>query len=121
MAASGERAVAGVTSGLIGLGETVTWSARHFGIRWTMTSRIVEFDRPSRFVDEQIKGPFAGFRHEHAFEPATTGTLMRDHVTFDAPLGPLGDAVERAILGRYVRRLVEARNDYLRRAAPTDQ
>ncbi|HEX2700140.1 MAG TPA: hypothetical protein VHM89_08065 [Acidimicrobiales bacterium] len=43
MAASAERAVAGVTSGLIGAGEEVTWAARHFGIRWRVTSRITGF------------------------------------------------------------------------------
>lgn len=118
---SDERAVAGVTSGQIGLGDSVTWSARHFGVSWTMTSRIVEYDRPHRFVDEQVKGPFSRFRHEHGFEPATTGTRMIDRVSFDAPLGPLGDAVEKLILGRYLRRLIETRNRYLRRTAEADR
>ena len=70
MSDSGERAVAGVTSGQIGLGEEVTWRARHFGIWFTMTSRIVELDRPHRFVDEQVKGPFRSFVHEHSFTPS---------------------------------------------------
>ena len=68
MSASGERAVAGVTSGEIGLGEEVTWRARHFGVRWTMTSRVVELERPHRFVDQQVRGPFGSFRHVHEFE-----------------------------------------------------
>jgi ligand-binding SRPBCC domain-containing protein len=114
---SNERAVAGVTSGQIGLGETVTWNARHFGIPWTMTSRIVEYDPPRHFVDEQLKGPFSRFRHEHAFEPTAVGTRMVDRVHFDAPFGPLGDAVEKVILGTYLRRLIQTRNDYLRHAA----
>jgi hypothetical protein len=42
MARSGERAIAGVTSGLIGLGETVTWSARQFGWRFRMTSETTD-------------------------------------------------------------------------------
>jgi len=58
MEASGEEAVGGVTSGLIGLGEEVTWKARHFGVTWRMTSRITELDEPRRFVDEQVRGPF---------------------------------------------------------------
>jgi hypothetical protein len=44
MRASGERAVSGVTSGALKLGDTVTWRARHFGIVFRMTSAITEYD-----------------------------------------------------------------------------
>lgn len=62
----------GVTAGRIGLGEEVTWRAVHFGLPFTMTSRVTELERPLRFVDEQVRGPFRSFRHEHRFE-ATGG------------------------------------------------
>jgi ligand-binding SRPBCC domain-containing protein len=117
MATSGERAVAGVTSGRIGLGESVTWRARHFGIPFTMTSRVTEYDRPRRFVDEQVAGPFARFRHEHRFDSAGDATVMTDRLDFDAPLGPLGDVVEWVILGRYLRRLIEQRGRFLKAEA----
>ena len=42
-----------MTSGIIGLGETVTWRSRHLGVTWTMTTLISEMDRPHRFVDRQ--------------------------------------------------------------------
>lgn len=61
MAHSRERAIGGVRAGRIGLGESVTWRARHFGIWWTMTSRIEELERPTRFVDAQTRGPFGSF------------------------------------------------------------
>lgn len=117
MAASGEQAIAGVTTGGIGLGESVTWRARHFGIWFTMTSRITEWDPPRSFVDEQVHGPFARFRHEHRFEEVETGTQMVDDITFDAPMGPIGDLVERIVLGDYLRRLIEERNRHLAAAA----
>jgi ligand-binding SRPBCC domain-containing protein len=120
MSDSDERAIAGVTTGTIGLGETVTWRAHHFGIPWTMTSRIVELDRPRRFVDSQVTGPFRTFRHEHEFSAVTNGTLMLDRVRFGAPLGPVGRLAERAFLGRYVTHLIETRNRYLRFAAEAD-
>ena len=93
---SGERAVGGVTHGVIGLGEFVTWRARHFGINWTMTSHITAWERPDRFVDEQQRGPFRSFHHEHRFRSTQGGTEMHDIVTFEAPLGPLGRIAERA-------------------------
>ena len=89
MTNSDERAVEGVTSGRIGLGQTVTWHAKHFGISWAMTSRITALDRPSRFVDEQVKGPLTRFRHEHIFESTSSGTRMVDRISFDAPAGTI--------------------------------
>jgi len=113
MAASGERAVAGTTAGTIGLGESVTWRARHFGVVWRMTSRITALEAPHRFVDEQVRGPFARFHHEHRFEPSARGTRMVDEVSFRAPLGPLGRLAERVALARYLPRLIADRNALL--------
>ena len=117
MAHSGERAVGGVTSGRLALGQTVTWRARHFGLVWRMTSRITALDEPHRFVDEQVRGPFARFRHEHRFDATPSGCTMRDVISFDAPLGVLGRMVERAVLRRYLERLIRTRNESLVRAA----
>ena len=117
-AATGERAIAGVTTGLIGAGEQVTWRARHFGVWQTLTSRITAFDRPHHFRDEQVRGAFAGFVHDHWFAPDDAGgTLMRDVFAFRAPLGPLGRLAEWAVLTRYMRRLLETRVDVVARAA----
>ena len=118
MGASQERAVAGVTTGLIGLGEEVTWEAKHFGLRWRATSRITEFDRPRRFVDEMRSGPFRSFRHEHRFEGAGVGvTRMVDVVDYAMPLGVLGVIADELIVGRHLRRLIEDRNTYIKQAA----
>lgn len=113
MAASRERAVGARRSGRLALGQEVTWRAWHFGIPWTMTSRITELDRPHRFTDDQVRGPFATFRHVHRFEPAEDGTRMVDEVAFTAPLGPLGRLAERLLLARRLRELIEERNRYL--------
>jgi ligand-binding SRPBCC domain-containing protein len=123
----GERAVAGVTSGQIGPGQRVTWQARHFGIRWRMTSRVTQFQRPALFVDEQVSGPFAAFRHEHRFhaEPRVfgrgagdgDGTRLVDLVEFRAPLGPVGRLAEILALRWYVRHLIELRNAHLKQRA----
>ncbi len=80
-----------------------------------MTSKISEWERPNRFVDEQVAGPFSEFRHEHLFKPTDNGeTIMLDRVAFRAPLGVVGRIAERVLLERYLRRLVEARNAYVR-------
>ncbi len=115
----GEEAVGHDPALPLVLGDLVTWRARHLGLRWTMTSHVVELDRPRRFVDEQVSGPFARFRHEHLFAPLRDGrrTLMRDELLLDAPAGVLGDVVERLVLDRHVRTLIRTRNEHLVREA----
>lgn len=114
MGSSGEEAIAGTTQGLIGLGETVTWRAKHFGITWKMTSKITALEAPHRFVDEQEKGPFRFFWHEHQFKATGEGTEMTDHIRFSAPLGVIGTAVERIVLAAYIEKLIRERNHYLK-------
>lgn len=115
---SGERVIGGVTSGRMNLGDTVTWRARHFGIPWRMTSRISVLERPDHFVDEQVKGPFARWHHTHRFfDDGAEGTVMRDIINFASPLGPLGRLAEQVALDRYMRRLIEQRNSYLKEEA----
>ena len=64
---SNEKAISGKTSGLIELGEFVTWEAKHFGFTHNLTSKITEFESPNYFVDEMVFGAFTSFRHEHIF------------------------------------------------------
>lgn len=116
MITSKERAVAGVTSGLIAGGEEVTWEARHLGRLWRMTSRITEFDPPKRFVDEMVEGPFAAFRHEHGFEPADGGTRMTDVVRFRMGWGVAGRVAD-PFARLYLRRLMVMRNTTIKRKA----
>ncbi len=117
MAHTNERAVAGRTSGPIGLGETVTWKARHFGVTWSLTSVITVADSPVRFVDEQMRGPFASFRHEHRFEAVPDGTRMVDDWQHVSPLGVLGRLADRIVLERHMKGLLEIRNRALKREA----
>ncbi len=112
-AASGERLVGELPSDELGLNDTVTWKARHFGIWWTMSSVIAEYDRPRFFVDEQTRGPFKRFRHENHFEATETGCVLHDVVEMEAPLSPIGSLVQRAILNRYVEGLIDLRNTEL--------
>jgi ligand-binding SRPBCC domain-containing protein len=100
--ATGERAVGGRTSGLLELGDVVTFEAVHFGIRQRLTSRIVEFDRPKRFVDEMVKGAFARLRHTHEFFVEGASILMRDTLTWRSPLGPLGVIADELFVRRHL-------------------
>jgi ligand-binding SRPBCC domain-containing protein len=115
-----ERAVAGVTRGLIGLGEEVTWEARHFGMKQKLTVRITKFERPARFQDVMVSGAFKSMKHDHEFVPQPPGTLMVDRFEFESPFGIVGRIVDRLFLASYLRRFLVRRNEVLKNLAESD-
>ena len=119
-AATGERAIGGRTSGLLALGDEVTWRARHLGVWQELTSRITAFERPRHFRDSMVRGAFARFDHDHYFEPANGDTLLRDVFDYRAPLGPLGWLAERLFLSAYMRRFLLLRMRELKVLAESD-
>lgn len=112
-----ERAIGGVTSGLIELNETVTWEAVHFGIKQNLTVRITEFDFPNRFVDEMEKGAFKRFYHVHEFIEKPNGTLMLDTFDYTSPFGFMGKVADRLFLEQYMREFLVTRNRYIKKVA----
>ena len=115
---SGERAIGGRTSGLLELGEEVTWEGRHFGLVQQLTSRITECRRPHYFQDRMVRGAFQHLEHDHFFEPdGAGGTRMVDVLRFTAPFVPVGWLVERVLLGPHLAQFLRKRNDVLREIA----
>ncbi|WP_184544484.1 SRPBCC family protein [Mucilaginibacter sp. FT3.2] len=117
MRQSGESSVGGRTGGLIELGETVTWRAKHFGIWQTLTAKVTEMEPYNHFTDEMVKGAFKNFRHEHYFYAINNQTLMKDIFMFDAPLGFLGIIANFLFLKQYMRKLLEQRNLEIKKVA----
>ncbi|MDO5968797.1 SRPBCC family protein [Flavivirga aquimarina] len=114
---SNEKAIAGKTSGLIELGEWVTWEAVHFGIKQKLTSKITELKSPSFFVDEMVSGAFKSFRHEHHFKKSRDKTIMIDKFFYKSPFGILGQFVDWLFLKKYVYNLLKTRNMFLKEKA----
>jgi hypothetical protein len=120
----GEQALArgSVTSGLIAMGQRVTWRAKHFGVWQTLTSEITSMVRPVYFLDEMVRGAFRWMRHGHYFRAvAAAETEMRDVFSFAAPLGPLGRVAERTVLRRYMGALLHERNEAVRKIAESEE
>jgi ligand-binding SRPBCC domain-containing protein len=109
-----ERAIAGKTSGLLGPSDQVTWEARHFRLRFRLTSKITAYHRPRSFRDQMLSGPFRKLIHDHEFESlGDRRTLIRDRFEFASGFPPL----DRLVLAPYLRRFLSRRNETLRRAA----
>jgi len=116
-----EKAIAGKTSGLIALNEFVTWEATHFNIKQKLTTKITAFERPYYFVDEQLKGIFKSFRHEHRFEQIKNKVVMIDVFEFESPLGLLGKIFNKLVLTNYLQNLLIERNKIIKEYAETDK
>jgi ligand-binding SRPBCC domain-containing protein len=111
-------ATAGVTSGLLDLGERVTWRAKHFGVWHELTSEITSLYRPLYFQDRMLHGPFRFMEHDHLFRAISPdSTEMKDVFRFAAPVPILGRMVEAAVLCRYMRRLLHERNIVIQQIA----
>ncbi len=116
-----EEAIGGVTAGLIGLNQSVTWRAKHFGIYQALTSKITAFDMPDYFVDEMEQGIFKRFKHEHIFKTLDAKTHMLDIFDYEAPLGLLGKIADTLFLKQYMKRLLEKRNETIKAFAESEQ
>ncbi len=116
---TGETAVSGKTSGLIGPGEQVTWRAHHF-ITQELTSGITLYDRPRHFRDSMIQGAFKRFDHDHHFSPDGQQTIIIDEFDFESPLGAIGSVANFLFLTRYMTRMLETRNKLLKETAESE-
>lgn len=121
MAHTGEEAIAGTTSGLIGLNETVTWKARHLRRTRILKSKITAMSEPLSFTDEMVQGDFKSLRHEHHFKKIDNGTLLIDIFIFESPYGGLGRLAERLFLTRYLKNLLEMRNKMIKEYAESEK
>lgn len=121
MANTDEKAIAGKTEGLIGLGETVTWRAKHLGFYQKLTSKVTDVERPIFFADEMVKGAFHSFRYKHHFEKKENGIIMQDVFIYKSPLGIIGKVVDALFLKNYMKRFLEQRNQVLKQYAESDK
>ena len=116
-----EKAIAGRTSGLINKGETVTWKGNHFGIHLKHQSIISEMDFPNYFVDEQLKGHFKSFKHQHLFSQKENQTIMTDILDYETPFGFIGKLFDKLLLVNHLTNFIIYRNTILKELSENHQ
>ncbi|WP_396166337.1 cell division protein [Flavobacterium sp.] len=116
-----EIAIAGITSGLINKNETVTWKGKHFGLYLTHQSLISEMIFPTYFVDEQLKGNFKSFKHQHFFEQKENYVEVTDVLEYETPFGIFGKLFDRLVLKNHLRKFIIHRNAILKNLAENQQ
>lgn len=109
-----EKAIDGVTSGIIKHNETVTWRGKHFGVFLTHTSLISAYEPPTYFVDEMIKGNFKSYRHHHYFKQKGDLVDMKDVITYATPYGIIGKLFDRLLLKKHMTHFIQNRNQSIK-------
>lgn len=109
-----EIAIAGRTSGLCELGDTITWEATHFGIRQQLSVEITKFNRPYFFEDKMLKGAFKSMQHEHHFEEKDGKTIMTDKFQYEVPYSIAGEIFNFITLKRYMTSFLITRNQFIK-------
>ena len=112
-----EVAIAGTTSGLINKKETVTWKGKHFGVYLTHQSLISEMIFPTYFVDEQLKGKFKSFKHQHFFEQKENYVEVTDILEYETPFGIFGQLFDKLLLKKHLTNFIIHRNAVLKNLA----
>lgn len=116
-----EVAIAGITSGLINKNETVTWKGKHFGVYLTHQSLISEMIFPTYFVDEQLKGQFTSFKHQHFFEQKENYVEVTDILEYETPFGIFGQLFDKLLLKQHLTNFIIHRNAVLKNLAEKQQ
>lgn len=112
-----EEAIEGRTEGLIKLGESVTWRAKHFGVYQKLTVEIINFESPNMFEDVMLKGTFKSMKHIHSFKSVNGKTIMTDEFEFESPFGFLGKIIDSLILKNYMTNFLKIRNKEIKETA----
>ncbi|MBQ0909383.1 SRPBCC family protein [Flavobacterium sp. F-328] len=120
-AKSNETAIAGITSGLINLNETVTWRGKHFGIYLKHKSLISAMEIPTYFVDEMLEGKFKSFKHQHTFIQKKGFVIMEDKIQYETPYGIFGKIFDHFLLKKHLTKFISERNYFIKSLAENHQ
>ena len=94
-----------------GEGVEYTYKLLMRGLPMKWKSRLTEWIPGERFVDTQLKGPYAEWHHTHTFEDVEGGTLIRDRVSYRLPFGWLGRLLGGGLVAADVRKIFDYRKE----------
>lgn len=93
----------------MGTGTFLQYRLRLRGVPVQWRTLIQDWEPPHRFVDVQVRGPYALWHHTHTFAAVPEGTLMTDTVRYAIGFGPLGELARRAVVDRDLEAIFDFR------------
>ena len=116
-----ERITSGAATTLIGKNETITVIAKHAGRSRMSMIKITTFQRPTLFVEEQVKGDLQNYKHEHHFKQVENGTIIIDILEFGTPKDIVGKIFGKVYFKKYLEELLRKRTELIRNYAETEK
>ena len=116
-----EKAIEGITTGLINENETVTWQAKHLYKVRKIKTKITSMNFPDHFIVQMVHGDFKSFRHEHHFKSIDNGTFLIDIIEFESPYGIIGQLTNQLFLTSYLHQLLLHRNEVIKQYAESSK
>lgn len=95
-------------------GTTIDYRIKLSGIPLRWRTLIESFEPNERFVDVQLRGPYARWHHTHTFRDVPGGTEVGDRVEYALPLGPLGRIAHAVVVRRQLRGIFDHRERVMR-------
>lgn len=94
-------------------GAVIDYTITFYGqdLRWT--TLITLFDRPHKFVDVQLKGPYSFWHHTHTFTATQEGTSITDEVRYTMPFGVLGRIAHALVVRRQLDKIFAFRQQQI--------
>ena len=116
-----EKLNSGAASTLVGKNETITIVAKHAGRARMMMMKITTLQRPSLFIEEQVKGDLQHYKHEHHFKAVQNGTIIIDILEFGTPRDIIGKIFGKVYFKKYLEELLRKRTELIRSYAETEK
>jgi ligand-binding SRPBCC domain-containing protein len=101
-------------------GALIDYTIRLRGIPVRWTTMVTDYDPPHKFVDVQIRGPYAFWHHTHMFKQVDDGTIMTDIVQYILPCGLLGRFVHAFSVEGQLKNIFEYRARKIEEYFPID-
>ncbi|RFM30265.1 SRPBCC family protein [Deminuibacter soli] len=115
-----ETIINGKTSGLLQMGEEITWQTKRLGKAWTLRLQTARLEMHSFFEEIMLNGDFSKLSHQRHFKSMANGTVMIDLFQFEQT-GSWGKSLKQLFYIKYWRQLLEKRNELIKSVAESDK
>lgn len=115
-----EEVIDGPKSGLLQLGDEITWRSKHFGVCYHFNSKITKMKAPVYYRDEMLSSAFHSLKHDCLFEANGDLTVMKNVLRYKPTYGILGKIVNRFFLQQYLSKYLAAKNQIIKIVCEND-
>ncbi|MCB0392366.1 MAG: TIGR01777 family oxidoreductase [Bdellovibrionales bacterium] len=99
-------------------GALIDYELKLHGLPIKWQTKILNWNPPHQFIDDQLKGPYARWYHQHSFEELCGGTLMEDKIYYKLPMAPLGQLIAGSFVLKDIKKIFSYRKKYLEENPP---